>query len=254
MKKDKKTSKKVAPKAKKTEVKMDKSKMMEYAKSAGKVLGLLLVLLLVDLFVQYLNNDYSIAIVNGQRVPRSEYVNNLETMYGAQVVDALVEEELVKQIGQQEGVEVDSEKIDESYGDIEVQLGGEEALNQALETNNMTSEQLKEQLESELILKEIIEPRLEYTDEDLGNFFEEHKELLYEDTSDVEFEDVRDEIEEYYIEQKTFEERDVVLSEFQEQSSIQINVPGVGEEDTGYGFFKATRNLISNFVSERNTN
>lgn len=259
-----KTKKKTASKAKskaeskKVDVKskvenVDKGKMMEFAKSAGKVLGLLLVLLLVDLFVQYLNNDHSVAIVNGERIPRSEYVQTLETMYGAQIADAMIEEKLVKQLGREEGIDIDSDELDEAYTEIEDQLGGAEALESALEQNNMDASELREQLKSELILKKIIEPRLEYTDEDLADFFEQYKELIYEDTEDVEFEDVREEIEEYYVDQKTFEERDTVLGEFQEESSIQINVAGVGDE-VGYRFFGATRNLVTNFLDERNRN
>jgi len=254
-----KTKKKVAAKKstspkKKVGMKMDKEKAMEFGKSAARVVGLLVLLLLVDFFVQYLNNDYSVAIVNGQRIPRREYVKNLEMMYGAQVADALIEEELVKQLGQQKGVGIDSEDVDKSYEEIEEQLGGAEALEAALAQNNLTKEELRSQLENELVLKSIIEPRLEYTDEDLAEFFEQYKELIYEDTTDVNFEDKRDEIEEIYKDQKIFEERDIVLNEFQQESIIQINVPGIGEEEPSYGFFKATRNLISNFIERHNEN
>ena len=253
----KKTTRKKTPaksKGKSLNFQIDRSKFSEYAKSAGKVLALLLVLLLVDLFVQYLNNDYSVAIVNGQRIPKREYVKNLEMMYGAQVADALIEEELVRQLGIEEGVDIDSADIDKSYQEIEEQLGGAEALEDALAQNNLTSEELREQLRNELVLKQIIEPRLEYTDEDLAEFFEEYKELIYEDPSEKNFEDEREEIEEIYKDQKIFEERDIVLSEFQQDSVIQINVPGASEEEPRYGFFKATRNLISNFVERHNEN
>jgi len=244
------SAKKVPAKNKQVKLKIDKSKLSEYAKSAGKILTLLL----VDLFVQYLNNDYSVAIVNGQRIPRREYIKNLETIHGAQVADALVEEELVKQLGQKEGIEIESEDVDEAYDEIETQLGGEEALSAALVQNNMSADDLRGQLENELVLKKIIEPKLEYTDEDLADFFEQYKDMLYEDPSEIDFEEKRDEIESYYIEQKTFEERDIILGEFQEESTIKINVPGVSEDDTGYGFFKATRDLIANFTEEHNTN
>ncbi len=244
-------SKKVDVKSKVKSV--DKEKFMEFAKSAGKILGLLLVLLLVDLFVQYLNNNHSVAIVNGERIPRSEYVETLERMYGAQIADAMIEEKLVQQLGESEGVEIDSDELDEAYEEIEDQLGGAEALESALEQNNMDASELREQLRSELVLKKIIQPRLEYTDEDLADFFDEYKELIYEDTDDLDFEEVREEIEEYYVDQKTFEERDTVLGEFQEESTIQMNVLGVGDE-IGYRFFGATRNLVTNFLDERNRN
>ena len=249
------SSKKATPTtAKNIRVKIDKEKFKSFSKSAIKVLGLLLILLLVDLFVQYLNNDYSVAIVNGQRIPRREYIRNLETFYGLQVAENMIQEELIRQLGKKKGVEINTEDVDEAYNKIEEQIGGSEALQAALETNNMTEEQLREQLRNELILKAIIEPTLEYTEEDLANFFEEYKDFLFEDTSNITFESERDAIEGYYIEQKTFEARDTILNDFRQEVTIQINVPGANEEETSYGFFKATRNLISNFIDERNTN
>jgi hypothetical protein len=240
--------------AKKIKLKIDKEKFRNFSKSAIKVVGLLLILLLVDLFVQYLNNDYSVAIVNGKRIPRKEYIQSLETSYGAQLAEMMVQEELAKQLGQEKGIEVEEKEIDESYEKIQEQLGGEEALLTALEQNGMTKEELREQLSTELVLKKIIEPTLEYTDEDLNDFFEQYKEYLYEETEDVKFEDEREAIEKHYIEQMTYEQREVVLKEFRDEVAVQINVPGVNEEEITYGIFKATRNLISNFVKERNTN
>ncbi len=248
----KKDAKKTASK-KNVNLKIDKEKMREFVKSGGKVLGLLLILLLVDLFVQYLNNDYSVAIVNGQRIPRREYVKNLETMYGAQVADALVEEELVKQLGREKDIQIEKDELDEAYDKLAEQIGGAEALESALESNNMTADELRDQLNTELVLKAIIQPTLEYTDEDLGKFFEEYKETLYEDVSNITFEEKREEIEEYYVEQKTYEQRTVILSDYREDSTVQVNVAGLGD-DIGYGIFKATRNLISNFAQKQNTN
>ncbi len=234
-------------------IQIDKEKLKVFAKSAVKIVGLLLILLLVDVFVQYLNNDYSVAIVNGRRIPRKEYVNNLEKVYGKQMAESMIEEELVKQLALEEEVSVDAEKIDEAFGKIEKQVGGEDALKSALETNNMTEELLREQLENELLLQEIIRPTLEYTDEDLSKFFEEYKDFLFEDTKDVKFEDEKETIEEYYIEQKTYEGRDQILNDYKKDVTIQINVPG-SEDEVKYGFFKATRNLISNLIEQYNTN
>ncbi len=235
-------------------IKIDKEKLSNFYKSAFKIVGLLLILLLVDLFVQYLNNSYSVAIVNGQRIPRREYIQNLENTHGAQMAEMMVEEELAKQLGKEKGVEVEQKEIDEAYDRIAEQIGGQEALKNALEDNNMTEDKLREQLKSELVLKKIIVPTLEYTDEDLNEFFEQYKEFIYEEGEDVKFEEEREKIEEYYVEQKTFEGRDAVLKEFRESVSIQVNVPGVNDQEITYGIFKATRNLISNFVTEKNTN
>ena len=254
----KKSNEKVAKKVEKKttkniKIQFDKEKLTTFAKSAGKIVGLLLILLLVDVFVQYLNNDYSVAIVNGKRIPKREYISNLENLYGKQMAESMIEEELVQQLALEKEVSVDDEDISEAYEKIVNQIGGEDALKTALATNNMTEEQLKEQLQNELLLQEIIRPTLEYTDEDLGKFFEEYKEFLFEDVADVKFEDEKEMIEEYYIEQKTYEGREEVINEFKKDITIQVNVPG-SDDEVKYGFFKATSNLISNLIDQYNTN
>jgi parvulin-like peptidyl-prolyl isomerase len=234
-------------------LKIDKEKFRSASKTVLKVLALILILMFVDFFVQYLNNDYSIAVINGQRISKRKYINQLETMYGKQVADTLIEEELVKQLGKENEVKIEKEKIDEAYKDIEDRIGGKEALEEALLLNNLTEAELKSQLENELILKSIVEPTLQYTEEDLAKFFEEYKEFIYEDTTTISFEEKRDEIEDYYVEQKVYEQKDTILAEYKQDATIQINLPGEGDEGR-YGIFKATRNLIRNFAERKNTN
>ncbi len=262
-KRTEKTVKKTTPKVQKVQkpvsknvnIKIDKEKLQGTLKSAAKVLVLVLILLVVDFFVQYLNNGYSVAIVDGQRIPRKEYVENLEKLYGLQIVNAMIEEELVGQLGKKEGVEVNEDQVNEKYDEFANEnFGGLEGLEEALEANNMTADQLKDQLKNELLLREIIEPTLEYTDEDLAEFFEQYKSVIYENEADAVFEDKRDEIEEMYINEKTYEQREILLTEFKDEITIQINVPGGEQEEVTYGLFKATRNLISNFIDERNSN
>jgi len=70
-------------------------------------------------------------------------------------------------VNKENEVVIDKEKIDEAYNDIEERIGGKDALEEALVLNNITADELKSQLENELILKAIVEPTLEYTEEDL---------------------------------------------------------------------------------------
>ncbi|HQJ73749.1 MAG TPA: hypothetical protein PLW74_02585, partial [Candidatus Dojkabacteria bacterium] len=95
-----KTTEKKAPKTvkvptvkiKKPNIKFQKPDIKKISSSKGfktflTVVGVIVVFILIDFFVQYLNNGYSAAVVEGKRIPRSEYIKELETAYGATVID-----------------------------------------------------------------------------------------------------------------------------------------------------------------------
>jgi hypothetical protein len=237
----------------KSTIKIDKSKAKGFLRPLVYVLVLFFLLLAVDFFVQYLNNHYSIAVVEGKRISRAEYIDRLEDLYGEQVANMLVEEEVINQLAREEGVTVEKEDIDAKYDEIAQEFGGREALAETLTMYDMTEQELRDQLENEIILEKIIVPTLEYTDEDLEAFFEQNKEFIYDNVDEVTFEEEREDIEVMYIQQKVFEQRESLLNEFRGELSIQLNTPNAREEGEGrYGIFKATRNILSNLFSSEN--
>ncbi len=233
-------------------VKIDKSKAQGFLKPLIYVLVLFVLLMAVDFFVQYLNNHNSIAVVDGQRIPKAEYIDRLEEMYGEQVANIMVEEEVINQMAREEGVSAEKEDIDAKYDEIAAEFGGREALAETLVMYDMTEQELRDQLENEILLEKIVIPTLEYTDEDLEEFFEQNKEFIYQNVDEVTFEEEKEEVETMYTQQKVFEQREILLNEFKEGISIQLNTPrALEEEDRGYGLFQATRNILNNlFGSE----
>ncbi len=213
------------------------------------ILVLILVLMGADFFVQYLNNHASIAVVDGHRISRSEYIERLEEMHGDQVANMLVEEKIIDLIGAEEGINIETEDVDEEYAKVAEQSGGEEALEQTLAMYGMQEGELRAQLRQELILREIVGPTLEYTDEDLGEFFEQNKEFIYPNAEDVDFDEEKDEIEDIYIQDQVHQQRGQLIQEFRDDISIQLNTPqAIEQEGREYELFKATRNVINNLL------
>jgi parvulin-like peptidyl-prolyl isomerase len=235
--------------SKKAQVKLDTKMLIElWGKVSRIVVPLiiaLLVFLLVDLLVQYLNNDYSIAVVNGVRVPRRQFVQRMESAYGEQAVGTLVDEYLITQAASDEGVEVTDEQIQERLDEIVASIGGEELLDTALENNNITLDDLKRQIELDVMAREIIEPDIEYSDDDLKEFFELYKTLLFSEEEDVTFEDKKAEVEEAYVNQKFEENKATWLQDLRDEAKIQNNVT----EKPTYGFLTVTRNIVSNLLN-----
>jgi len=82
--------------------------------------------------------------------PNSE--KGKETLYGVrrQVLEQLIDQVLIEQAAQREGVLVSDEKVESTLQNIIAQMG-QEAFDKSLEDSGMTLEQLKEQLHAQLL-------------------------------------------------------------------------------------------------------
>lgn len=197
----------------------------------------------IDLFVQYLNNTYSVAVVNGTRISNNEFNDRLKKAYGASAIQAIIDEELIIQEGAKKNIEVTEEEIKAELALIEEQIGGKEALDQALITNGLTMEDLERQIRIKLIKVEILKPTITYTDEDLKKFFDTNKEYLYEEGA--KFEDKKDDVTSKYVEQQVDAKQSTWIVEVREGSKIQNNIT----EKPKYGILKTTINIVSNLYN-----
>lgn len=258
----KKKSKKMQVKIKKPKIKFKKPswkgiKESNITKYSLFVLLILVIFVVIDFGVQYLNNDYSAAVVNGQRITEREYFYRLDQAYGNAIVSQLIEEELVKQEAEKEGVTATEEEIDGQLAEITEQVGGEEQLNLSLEAYNLTIEDLRRQIELDVLIKKMLEPTLEYTEEDVKAFFEEYSEAIFpEEAAELEegelldYETYKDKTLDVFIQQEISTAQGPWLAELKADAKIQNNVL----EDPEYKFLGATRNIINNIWDDINSN
>jgi hypothetical protein len=226
-----------------------------------KTLGLTLIILGsfigVDLLIQYLNNDYSVAVVNGERVSKKEYYKLLDQAYGQSISETLIEYALIRQEAEKEGIEISQEDIDAELEETISYVGGEEAFEQLLIDNGITEKDVVEQIELSLLTTKVLEPTLEYTDDDLKAFFEEYSELIFPEESAnleegelLEFDTYKEETEDVYVNQKVEEGKSGWLQNLKAESKIQNNAV----EKPKYGLLTVTRNIISNLIDNVNSN
>jgi hypothetical protein len=258
----KKKGKKMQVKIKKPQIKFKKPswkgiKESNITKYSLFVLLILVFFVVIDFGVQYLNNDYSTAVVNGKRILEREFFYRLDQAYGSAIASQLIEEELVRQEAEKEGVTATEEEIDEQLAEITEQVGGEEQLNLSLEAYNLTMEDLRRQIELDVLIKKMLEPTLEYTEEDVKAFFEEYSEAIFpEEAAELEegelldYETYKDETLDVFIQQEISTAQGPWLAELEAEAKIQNNVL----EDPGYKFLGATRNIISNIWDDVNSN
>jgi len=257
---------KTAPKQEKTSFKLPKikftfkapdfSKFKEYNYMPTlKIVGMIVVIVgsftLIDLAVQYLNNDYSVAVVDGTRISKSKWHDRLEKAYGAAVAQELIEDQILKIEAKKSDISVTEEEIDKQIDEIRTSIGGEELLQSALVANNITMEELREQIQLDSLYTKILTPTLEYTDDDLKEFFDQYSDVIFPDETDaleegakLEFDKYKDATKEVYIQQMVETNKASWLTEKQEEYKIQDN----SSAKPKYGFLTTTVNIVNNIV------
>lgn len=216
-----------------------------------KIVGMILVIVasvaLIDLAVQYLNNDYSVAVVDGTRISKAKWHDRLEKAYGAAVAQELIEDEILKIEARKADISVTEEEVDQKVEEIRVSIGGEELLQSALVANNITMEELREQIELDALYTKILTPTLDYDDEDLKEFFNQYSDVIFpeetealEEGEKLDFSEKKDATEQVYIQQMVQTNKNTWLTGKMEEYKIQDN----SSAKPKYGFLTTTVNVF----------
>jgi hypothetical protein len=232
---------------------LEKIRSSKYFRPVGIFLLVLLSIVMVDFFVQYLNNGYSIAVVNGSRISRSEYVNKLDTLYGEAVARQLIDEEIIRQEAVKANAVATEEEVQERLDEIIASIGGQEAYEAALVANNLTEKELKRQISLDIMTKKILEPTIEYSEEDVKAFFEQYSAIIFpsesaalEDGEKLDYEKYRDEVKDIFIQQEVEKNKYTWINSLYNEYRIQDN----SASRPSYGILSTTFNIIRNISNE----
>jgi len=201
-------------------------------------------LVIVDYVVQYLNFHASVAVVNGERISKSKFHDKLEESYGQTIASQLIDEVLIYQEATKENIVIDSEDIEKEIKSLEENYGGKEVLDGELENRGITRDELKSQIETTLIVQEILGKDIEVTDEEKQEFYEQYKEVIIPDNDDPTYEEAEEQIEEVLIEQKISQKVQPWLLEVRESANIQNNI----EKPKGYEFLRITKSFVHDVI------
>jgi parvulin-like peptidyl-prolyl isomerase len=191
--------------------------------------------------VQYLNYHASVAVVNGERVSRRQFYSDLERTYGSTIASQMIDETLVYQEADEQGVEISDKAIQEEIDKLEEEYGGEDVLNDELKSLGITREQLQRQIETTLLVQELLKDEIEVTEDESKEYFDQYKASLFPNDEDITFEEAQDQVEDSLRDQKLSEAVSPWLTELRSDANIQNNI----ENPKDYGFLGITRDFIS---------
>src|SRR3954452_18839280 len=122
-----------------------------------------------------LTKDEAVAKFNGESISKDELYDKMVEQYGSATVDQISSDKIVAAEAKKQKITVSDSVVNKEIDKLKAQYGGDNAFNQALESNNTTLTTVKNDLKNYLILKKLMEPDIKITDEEMKTYFNENK-------------------------------------------------------------------------------
>ena len=180
------------------------------------------------------------AIVNGQPLSTSEYekkkqhlkaiYNQRQIEWNEEEMDNLALEQMIGQTlllqeAEKQGIKPTSESIEENLEMIKAQFPTEEEFNQAMESQNMTLEQLRSDISNEISVNGFLEKiitseEIIVTNEDILAGYEHYKASAGEKAQNLD--EIKSQLEQMLKQQKAGQVISKVIEKLKTQSEIEI--------------------------------
>ena len=198
---------------------MDKKLNILRGKKGLIFLGLLSFILILVLYSQGL---ILAATVNNQPITRLKLIRELEKQGGQQVLDRLINATLIMQEAKKQGVVVSQEEVDRAVDEIRQNVESKGiSFEEALSFQGKTVEDLKQDILVQRIVEQILGPKIQISDEEAAQYFENNQESFAEETK---LEDVQEQIKDALFQQKLAEEYQLWISQLQQEAKIKYFV------------------------------
>jgi foldase protein PrsA len=124
--------------------------------------------------------DKVLVQVNGVPIRRSEVIDRVLQRYGAQALDEMIDETLLRQAAKDYGVKPDEKEVERRLDKLQAQFGSRALFLSQLEQAGSSVSKLKEQLADEVVRERLVikAEKLSVDDADLKKAFEKNKDSL----------------------------------------------------------------------------
>lgn len=123
-------------------------------------------------------NEEIVAKVNDEAITKEELYDVLVEKYGAQTLESLIAERIVKLEAKAQNIEVSEDDIEEKLDIMRNYYGGEEAFNEAMAHYGYEMEKIKDDITVNIQIKKLLEPEISISEEEISNYFKENKSFL----------------------------------------------------------------------------
>ncbi|NMB26514.1 MAG: foldase [Tissierellia bacterium] len=122
--------------------------------------------------------ETTVALVNNEKITKDQLYDYLVQANGQQALNALIIDKIISLEAKSQNINITEENIQNEIDKMKENMGGEEALNNALQYSGISEEDLKKNIETNLSIKKLLEPEISITEEEQKKYFEENKETF----------------------------------------------------------------------------
>jgi len=142
--------------------------------------GLFTILLVVGIGIGsvYATQNNIVAKVNGVAISETELQEFLLQQGGSEALDSLIQQSIIKQESEKQTIQVSEADIDTELATLKASFDSEDAFNQALETNGMTLNDLRENILTNIQVIRLLEAEKPITEEEIKLYFDTNKDSL----------------------------------------------------------------------------
>lgn len=185
------------PEAKKETEATNKKKT---SKKYGPTIFVLVFFVLIGLWIYLHLGWFVVASVNGKLIWRTDLIRELEKQSGKQMVDFLVNRSLIYQEAAKKNVNVTEDEIKAELGKYDQQLKAQgSSLTDALALQGLNENSFKDELKYELTVRKLLADKINVTDEEVKQYYEQNKSQFGKDQT---LEDLKDTIKQLLSNQK----------------------------------------------------
>ena len=120
-------------------------------------------------------NDW-VAGVNGIKIGEEEFMEALMEHAGPVVLDKLIKEELIRQEAKKQGIVVTEQEVDGYLRKMSEEFVSEDAFREAMSRDGFTERSLRREIENQLYIRKLLEPRVVLDEHAVTAEYELHKE------------------------------------------------------------------------------
>lgn len=156
---------------------------MQISNRKWMITSLVILIALAAYIVMYppvQKSEQAVAKVNGVSIGKDQLYEEMLASGGSQALQNMIDKELIRQEAEKAGIKVTADDIEQQLDSIRGTFSSEEEFQQTLAMYNMTVEDLKKDMESQVQLRKLLEPQVKVTDDDIKQYFDSNLEGLKE--------------------------------------------------------------------------
>ncbi len=122
-----------------------------------------------------------IAKVNGTVISKDAFYDALRDKSGPQVLQKMINDQLIKEEAQKQGVAVSDDEVNRELESLKKQAGSDEKFNAYLKMNHLSMESLKQKVYMSMLVDKLLEKAFPITEDEMKAYYDKHKDKLGKD-------------------------------------------------------------------------